>query len=141
MQQENTNMETKQGQEVSAMEQLLKDSKKRTAYARVIAACAVCFLVIVVIAFLKLVPQALHTLDSVNNAVASAEDALEQVEQMSMSITDTSENLNAFVMDNSELVSDAVTNISSVDYETLNEAIGDLRDTVEPFANFMNRFR
>ena len=60
---------------------------------------------------------------------------------MSESITATSTNLNTFITDNSQMLTDAVTNMNSIDYDKLNQAITDLQTAVEPFANFMSRFK
>ena len=60
---------------------------------------------------------------------------------MVLEMTDASKNLNQLVSDNSQALTDSVTNMSNIDFEGLNAAIKDLQDTVGPMASFFNRFR
>ena len=92
-------------------------------------------------AFLAVVPKALHILEDAEQMLTSAETAVTQISAMSESITATSTNLNTFITDNSQMLTDAVTNMNSIDYDKLNQAITDLQTAVEPFANFMSRFK
>lgn len=123
------------------MEQLLAESKKRTFYARITACMAAGIFLAAAAAFLAVVPRTLHILEDAEHMVTTAETAVTQISEMSASITATSANLNTFITDNSQILTDAVTNMNSIDYDTLNQAISDLRTAVEPFANFMNRFK
>ena len=122
------------------VEQLLADSKKRTIYARITACMAVGIFLAAAAAFLAVVPKALHILEDAEQMLTSAETAVTQISAMSESITATSTNLNTFITDNSQMLTDAVTNMNSIDYDKLNQAITDLQTAVEPFANFMSRF-
>lgn len=123
------------------MEQLLADSKKRTLFARITALATVGIFLLVAAAFLVVVPQALHTLENVDEVLASAKEAVTQISDMSANITTTSTNLNTFISDNAQTLTDAVSNLNSIDYDTLNQAITDLQTAVEPFANLMSRFK
>lgn len=123
------------------MEQLLADSKKRTLFARITALAAVGIFLLVAAAFLVAAPRAIHTLENVDEVLASAEEAVTQISEMSANITTTSTNINTFISDNSQALTDAVTNMNSIDFDTLNQAISDLQTAVEPFANLMGRFK
>ena len=56
-------------------------------------------------------------------------------------MTTASKNLNELVNENAGPLTEAVKNMSNVDFDGLNKAITDLQDTVGPMANFFNRFR
>lgn len=124
-----------------AMEQLLADSKKRTAYARITAFAAIGVFVAVIAVCVLVVPRIFRLIDGTDAMLTSAETALTEISEMTANITETSTGLNDFLTDNSQTISDAISGINQVDITTLNEAIQDLKDAVEPFANLMNRFK
>lgn len=123
------------------MEQLLADSKKRTAYARITAFAAIGVFVAVIAVCVLVVPRIFRLIDGTDAMLTSAETALTEISEMTANITETSTGLNDFLTDNSQTISDAISGINQVDITTLNEAIQDLKDAVEPFANLMNRFK
>lgn len=125
----------------NAMEQLLADSKRRTAYARITAFAAVGVFVVVVAVCILTVPRMFRLMDQTDAMVTSAETAIKEISEMTANITETSTGLNDFLTDNSQTISDAISGINGVDIATLNEAIRNLKDAVEPFANLMNRFK
>ena len=134
--------------EKNLMEQLLAESKKRTMWSRITAFATTGILIIVFVAAVSVVPNVFKLLgeidtlaDSAKVLVESAEESLEEISGMTQSLTDTSTNLNTFITDNSQTVSEAISGIDDIDVDTLNEAIKNLHDAVEPFANLMNRFR
>lgn len=123
------------------IEQLLADNKKKTLAARITAFAAVGIFLLVAAAFLMIVPQAVHTLENMDEILVSAKETVTQISEMSSNITTTSTNLNTFISDNAQTLTDAVANLNSIDYDTLNQAITDLQTAVEPFANLMGRFK
>ncbi len=125
----------------NAMEQLLTDSKRRTAYARITAFAAVGVFVVVVAVCILTVPRMFRLMNQTDAMVTSAETAIKEISEMTANITETSTSLNDFLTDNSQTISDAISGINGVDIATLNEAIRNLKDAVEPFANLMNRFK
>lgn len=136
----------------TVMEQLeekqTKLLKKQLFYSRVTAFSALGFLVAVVIALVIVVPKAVITLTEINQAVelaettlSNADTALADISEISTNVTTVSIEMENFLLDNSETVTSAMEDISSIDFEGLNNAIQDLEDVVEPFANMMNRFK
>lgn len=123
------------------MEQLLAESKKRTAYAKITAFAAIGVFIAVIAVCVLVVPRIFRLIEETDAMVTSAETALMEISEMTANITETSTSLNAFLTDNSQTLSDAISGINEVDFSTLNEAIQDLKDAVEPFANLMNRFK
>lgn len=130
------------------LEELLKESKKRTAYNKIAAMSLTGLLVAFIVVFFVLVPKAYNVLLNANRELETAEVATEEIRiaassltEMIENITVTSESVNDFIVKNSEAMASTVEKMESIDYETLNKAINDLQDAVEPFAKFMNRFK
>lgn len=134
--------------EKELLEQILEENKKRTFYSRIAAFAAIGVLAAVAVCLLLIVPQIYSAVDNMNHTMAVAEVTLAEAENaaagltlMSNNITEVSENVNQFVTENSTAISTAMKDISNIDYAGLNKAISDLQAAVEPFANFVNRFR
>ena len=67
-------------------------------------------------------------------------EAIKGVNTMTGSITDTSDNMNSMLTDNSQSLTDAVEKMNNIDFDGLNKAIQDLQDAVGPFASLMKKF-
>ena len=128
-------------EEKNVMEELLEDSKKRTTCARIAAFAATGVFIAVVVVCLLVVPRMFQLMNEADELVISAETALTEISAMTTNITETSTSMNTFITENSQTISDAISGINEIDIATLNEAIQDLKDAVEPFANLMNRFK
>jgi len=130
------------------LEQILAENKKRTTYTKIAAFSMVGILVAVVFVLVMAVPEVFRLMNEVdalvNSAetlVTTAETTLEEISVMTESLTETSTGLNAFITDNSQTMADAISDLETIDVDTLNQAINDLHDAVAPFANLMNRFK
>ncbi len=77
------------------------------------------------------VEEAAEILDELK---VSAEESLRSVETMTGSAT-------KMIEENTKNVEDAFNNFNSIDFETLNKAISDLSEVVEPLARFASNFR
>lgn len=128
-------------EESKLVEQLLADSKKRTVYARVTAFAAIGIFLVVSAVCMLTVPKVSRLAEEADTLLTSAETAMSEISTMTTNITQTSTGLNTFITDNSQTISDAISGINEIDITTLNDAIQDLKDAVEPFANLMNRFK
>lgn len=129
------------------LSRLIESSEKQLFYERartvisVISAIAiVCALVLVVPAILRTVSNVDGIISQASETIALADDALTGITQMSESITDMGQNMDAFILENEETVSRVMEQLEAVDFEGLNRAIRDLGDVVEPFAKFFNKF-
>ena len=132
---ENTNIT------VNGNAEMLKVDKKHLFWQRLSAMAVVATFVVVLITAVILVPQISATLSNINKVASDAEAAIADVYVMVDEMTDASKNLNKLVGENSEALTEAVTNMADIDFEGLNKAIGDLQDTVGPMASFFNKFR
>ena len=121
-------------------DELLKIAKKQLFFQRISAICMIVIALTVVFAVIKVVPQVEATLTHINNVALKAQDSLVQVDNMTDGLTKASENLNKLVDDNAQDLTDAVKNISEIDFDGLNKAITDLQGAVGPLANFFGRF-
>ena len=130
------------------LRQILEAVKNEVKYAKRAAFFMMGLFVVFLVAAIIVIPKVVETLSNVNTAVVSAgetlkgaDDAIENINKMSDSITKTSDNMNSMLTDNSESLTAAVEKMNSIDFDGLNSAITDLQDAVGPFADFMNRFK
>lgn len=131
------------GGQSSLLEQLVENSRKQLFYSRIASLSVTVLAVAVVISLLLVIPKALATVQKVNAAIGTsmetvelANTAIKSVTQMSDSITDMGENMDAFITDNAQAVAEVMSKIEAVDFEGLNSAIQDLGDVIEPLAKF-----
>lgn len=131
------------GGQSSLLEQLVENSRKQLFYSRIASLSVTVLAVAVVISLLLVIPEALATVQKVNSAIGTsmetvelANTAIKSVTQMSDSITDMGENMDAFITDNAQAVAEVMSKIEAVDFEGLNSAIQDLGDVIEPLAKF-----
>lgn len=104
------------------------------------------FLVLLVAACI-VVPPAIQTLNNVNTAinqlngtVEQANASLSQIDDMTASITRTSDNVNKLVEDNTEDLTNSVEKLSEIDYDALNESVQDLKTSAAGLAKVMSFF-
>ena len=79
--------------------------------------------------------DALEGLDGLGDVLAHMGSSLDGMDTLT-------ENANKMVTDNTDAVAEALAKLGGIDFETLNQAIRDLADVVEPLArltNFFNR--
>lgn len=131
------------GGQSSLLEQLVENSRKQLFYSRIASLSVTVLAGAVVISLLLVIPKALATVQKVNAAIGTsmetvelANTAIKSVTQMSDSITDMGENMDAFITDNAQAVAEVMSKIEAVDFEGLNSAIQDLGDVIEPLAKF-----
>lgn len=143
------NQEAKNNEEMEELlRKLLETNKKEVRYARLAAFFMMALFLVFLAAAVILVPKVVETLSYANNTIVSAGQILEEADEtiknintMSSSITQTSDNMNGMLTENAQELTKAVENMNSIDFDGLNKAIKDLQDAVGPFASFMNKFR
>lgn len=141
--------------EKELVEQLLAESRKRTLYSKITAFSSAGILLTILIFLIIFLPGLTSAAGKINEVAAQAEEITDKAEntltqiettvadfdEMSKSLSETSENINQFVTDNSTVLADTAKQLGNIDYDSLNKAIKDLQAAVEPFANFVNRFK
>lgn len=91
--------------------------------------------IFITITLLPKVNSALRSLNYIMNDMQSITSELSEVDFDRMV-----DDVNTLVNDSNDSLSDAMKKLNSIDFETLNKAIRNLNDTVEPLAKFFNRF-
>lgn len=130
------------------LEELVNNSQKQLFYERVRTVAALVIAVSIVMGIVLVVPKALVTVQKANDIMEQASEtiilanaAIESVTSMSESITTMGDNMDNFITDNSETMTEVMEKIEGIDFEGLNSAIKDLGDVVEPLANFFGKFK
>lgn len=134
--------------EVELLKKLLKDEDKEVKYFKILASLMFAFVLATIIAFAIIIPRALKTLDDISQVAVtaqetlqSADSAIDELTTMSQEITGISQQMGDFLDANTDAVDQAMSNLNSIDFNGLNQAITDLQAAVGPFARFMGSFR
>lgn len=148
LQNENKSLEQVEAEELSALENMLKHAKKQSFYMRIFALATVGVMVAIIVALVIILPPALQLMKQANVimeqatvTIEEANEAVDNINIMSGEITTTVKNLDTLVVDNTETLTQAMKDISEIDFEALNKAIADLGTVIEPMANMVSRFR
>ena len=122
--------------------ELLEFEKKEARYQKATSIFICCLVIILGIVSAMIVPVAVQTLTTANATIVMAQEALQKITEemdsinsMVSSITSTSDNVNKMVTDNASDLTNAVQQLTNIDFEGLNKAIADLQDAVKPLAN------
>lgn len=131
-----TNSETENNNEteLDVLKELRNNSQKQSFYAKLAACFTGGIFVVVAIAAIVVLPQVKNTVNKVNALADRAETTIDDAEAMIESVTETSNNANEIIINNSENFADSIENLSNLDFDGLNQAISDLQDAVGPFA-------
>ncbi len=127
--------------------QLVKNSEKQLFYARIRTLATLIIAGGLVICMIVLAPEVLKTVSQANAIMVQASEtitlvdaAIESITEMSASITEMGDNMDTFITENAESVSQVMKQMEEVDFESLNKAIKDLGDVIEPLAKFFKLF-
>ncbi len=130
------------------LKELLEFEKKEAKYQKTTSILIFCLVVIMGIVSCMIVPVAVQTLTTANATIVQAQDALSKISSeldsintMTSSITATSDNVNKMVETNSEDLTNAVKQLTSIDFDGLNRAIADLETSVGAFSKVASLFR
>lgn len=116
-------------------------SKKRLFFQKIATGCMAGLLLVVFLTCIIVVPKAITTLSHINSVSVKAENSLDEIDVMTKGITSATDSLNELVSGNSASLTEAVTSLSQIDFDGLNQAIRDLQDAAGPMAALMKRFR
>ena len=113
---------------------------KALRYARINVWLTGALFAVICITAVILVPKAAHTLDHAEDALSSLDALSATASDALAAANEAAETANKLVADNADAVGEAMEKFNSVDFETLNRAINDLADIVEPLARVSNLF-
>lgn len=138
------------------LEEIKKGNDKQVLYARmqcIFSLVAALCCIIILVAGLKILPE-------LRTAVTQAETVLTNLEDVTTELSNTDlggmvgnidglvKNVDGLIQDVGELVNTSQTGveqtmgkINAIDFETLNKAIEDLSEVIEPLAKFFNAFK
>lgn len=115
------------------LEDMKKSNQKNLMYQRI----STVLLLIFVVAVLMVIPSVFSALNSAKTTLDHMDQAITEMETALGAVEGLAEDAGKAM----EGVDTALQNVNSIDFETLNQAITDLRDVVEPMANFFGKFR
>ena len=125
-------------QMLELLEQIEKNSRKQVRLGRIRCLLTLVCCVIVLGTVLWLVPQVLEVLPQINTVMANLEAVTEQLASVDLAgmVTD----VNSLVTTAQKSLDLSMGTLNELDMETLNKAIQDLADVVEPLAKLSNMF-
>lgn len=115
------------------LENMKKSSQKNLMYQRITTVLMLVF----VLAVLALVPTAFSTLNSAKTALDHMDEAITEMETALESVEDLADDAETAITS----AETALEKVGEIDIETLNEAITDLSDVVEPMSEFFGMFK
>jgi predicted PurR-regulated permease PerM len=133
--------ENRDDQSIQLLTQIRDLKKKQLMWQRVSAACLFGIFAVLFITVSIIVPRATKTLSNIDQVAGQMYETIDEIDTMVAEMTTASTNLNKLVDENAQSLTDAINSIASIDFEGLNKAIKDLKDTVGPMASFFGRFR
>ncbi|MBE7007756.1 MAG: hypothetical protein E7422_01185 [Ruminococcaceae bacterium] len=116
------------------------ESKKLLLCARVGIGLLAALLVAVCVISAVLVPKTLRTLARVDETLAGIDALTGTAEDALTAANAAADSANKLLAENADAVSEAMDKFNSVDFDSLNKAIKDLADIVEPLAKVSNFF-
>lgn len=122
-----------QDKTLELLEEMKKINQKTLMHQRVMSVLMLVF----VIAVVSLLPTVVETLNTAKTTLTHMNEAITQMEG-ALSEVETLATQAGTAMDGMEK---ALENINGIDIETLNQAITDLGEVVQPMADFFGRFR
>lgn len=114
--------------------------KKQLFFTRVFAGACCVLTVALLVVLLRVIPPLLQAMDKATAALDQATETLVLVDDTLTDIQSLFEE-DGLVGQSGEALAQATEKISKMDIESLNKAIKDLGDVVEPLANFFDRFK
>lgn len=121
-------------EEKELLEEILKETKKRNIWAMISGLCLVGIFLVVFIGMLQIVPEVKVVMKNADATISTAQESFENLKKATKDMTD-------FYDDNAKTMTEAMENIRDIDYDSLNKAIKDLQNSIEPFSNFVSLFK
>lgn len=116
-----------------------KYARRQYIMSQITAIASVVILGIVLYAAATILPKLNTTYENLQVIMSDLEVVTSELAEADLD--DMITNVNHLVTSSEKNVQDALSQVNSIDVDTLNRAIQNLSDAVEPFANFFNRFR
>lgn len=114
--------------------ELLRYEKKEVRHARISSFASIVLAAVLVVAVAVTVPRAVETVRHAEETLSQVDAFLEETDGLVEEVHTLVENTNAVIVNNTDAVTEAVTKLNGVDFDSLNQAIQDLADAVAPLA-------
>lgn len=128
---------------IELMEDMKKAEQKAVVYQRISAILMLIFVIVFAGAILIMVPSIISTLDTAKETLVHMNDAITMIEDSMDLVTEAIESVDTLATEGENAIigmEAALQKVNQFDIETLNSAIQDLSDVVEPMSNFFKVF-
>lgn len=119
--------------------EIAKEQRKEALSGRISAAAIVILVLVLAVVFVRIMPIASSTLEQVNASLTEVEKLAVGVGQSLTEIDELVKNFNGVLVDNTDSVNKALSQVGEIDIESLNKSIKELSTILEPLAKLFGR--
>lgn len=137
-----------QNMDQDVLKQILVYQKKEARNSKILSIAAICVAAALLISLAIVVPKVFRFIGQLEETVMEVDNLLVDVKSITKDVNDLADNVNSLVdntnnmvTDNMGAITDIVQSLNEIDFDTLNKAITDLSDVVEPLGNFARYFK
>ncbi len=130
------------------LKQILVYQKKEARNSKILSIATICVAAALLISLAIVVPKVFRFIGQLEETVMEVDNLLVDVKSITKDVNDLADNVNSLVdntnnmvTDNMGAITDIVQSLNEIDFDTLNKAITDLSDVVEPLGNFARYFK
>ena len=134
--------------DLDVLKQILTYQKKEARNSKILSIAAICVAAALLISLAIVVPKVFRFIGQLEETVMEVDNLLVDVKSITKDVNDLADNVNSLVdntnnmvTDNMGAITDIVQSLNEIDFDTLNKAITDLSDVVEPLGNFARYFK
>lgn len=121
--------------------ELLRCQKKELRHARIATVVSLLLAAALALTLLLVLPRAVTLADHMEESLQQIDTFVDSASTFADRANTFVDSANSVVAQNADAVTEAVSKLNGLDFDTLNRAIQDLADTVSPLANLMRRFQ
>ena len=130
------------------LKQILVYQKKEARNSKILSIAAICVATALLISLAIVVPKVFRFIGQLEETVMEVDNLLVDVKSITKDVNGLADNVNSLVdntnnmvTDNMGAITEIVQSLNEIDFDTLNKAITDLSDVVEPLGNMVRYFR
>lgn len=134
--------------DLDVLKQILTYQKKEARNSKILSIAAICVAAALLISLAIVVPKVFRFIGQLEETVMEVDDLLVDVKSITKDVNGLADNVNSLVdntnnmvTDNMGAITEIVQSLNEIDFDTLNKAITDLSDVVEPLGNMVRYFR
>jgi uncharacterized protein YoxC len=137
-----------QNMDQDVLKQILVYQKKEARNSKILSIAAICVATALLISLAIVVPKVFRFIGQLEETVIEVDNLLVDVKSITKDVNGLADNVNSLVdntnnmvTDNMGAITEIVQSLNEIDFDTLNKAITDLSDVVEPLGNMVRYFR